>query len=124
MNIVNNYPVMIFKDEYGKYTVGLSNKKQDGTYENAYYPIQFNKEVVLENQTKILIKNAWLSFYKWEYEGKKGTTFYIRCNQFELADQQEQPKQEEEKGLDPYQVFGNSITVEQIDSIDDNDLPF
>ena len=121
MNIVNNYPVMIFKDENGKYTVGLSNKKQDGSYENAYYPIQFNKDVELENKTKILIKNAWLSFYKWEYQDKKGTTFFIKCSQFELADKEE-PK--EEKGLDPYEVFGDSITVEQIDDIDDSNLPF
>lgn len=121
MNIVNNYPVTIFKNEDGKYVVGLSNKKQDGSYENAYYPIQFNRDVELENKTRIYIKNAWLSFYKWEYEGKKGTTFFIKCSQFELADTKEEPKQEE-KGLDPYEVFGNSITVEQLD--DGMDLPF
>ena len=123
MNISNNYPVTIFKNEDGKYVVGLSNKKQDGSYENAYYPIRFNSDVELENKTRISIKNAWLTFYKWEYEGKKGTTFYIRCNQFELVDS-EQPKEETKEELNPYEVFGNSITVEQIDSIDDNDLPF
>lgn len=121
MNIVNNYAVTIFKSDNGKYTVGMSNKKQDGSYENAYYPIQFNKDVELENKTRIYIKNAWLSFYKWQHEDKKGTTFFIRCSQFELADTQEEPKQE---GMDPYKFFGDSITVKQIDDINDDSLPF
>ena len=51
MNISNNYPIMVFKKE-NKYTVGVSNKKQDGTHENAYFPIQFNKGVKLEDKTK------------------------------------------------------------------------
>lgn len=114
MNIENKYPVTIFKNENGKYVVGISNKKQDGSYENAYFPIQFNKEVELENKTKIYMKNAWLTFYKWEFEEKKGTTFYIKCSQFDLVED----KQEE----DPYANFGTTIEAEQLD--DGMDLPF
>lgn len=124
MNIEQKYPVMIFRKD-NKYTVGISNKKQDGSYENAYFPIQFNRGVELEDKTKIYIKNAWLSFYKWEHEGKKGTTFFIKCSDFETIDQTiERIKKEnsEEPQDDPYSMFGNSVTVEELDQMPD--LPF
>lgn len=112
MNISNNYPVMVFKKE-NKYTVGVSNKKQDGTYENAYFPIQFNKDVTLEDKTKIKINNAWLSFYKWEFEDKKGTTFLIKCNDFEIIEESnEAPKKEVKEEVDIFADFGNSISIE------------
>ena len=81
MEIVNNKPIMVFKTE-NKYSVCISKKAGDG-YEKAYIPIQFNKDVELENKEMISLKNAYLSFYKWEYEGKKGVTFCIRCLDFE-----------------------------------------
>lgn len=118
MNIINDKPVMIFKKEENnkiKYTVGLSNKKQDGTYENAYFPIQFNKGVVLENQTKIMLVKSWLSFYSWEYQEKNGTTFFIKCSEFTtLEDIQTAPKEEN----DPFQEFADEIVLT------DDDLPF
>lgn len=107
---------MVFKDEKGKYTIGLSNKKQDGSYENAYFPIQFNKGVELQNKTQIRILKAWLSFYKWEYQGKKGTSFMIRCTDFE--DLSENKKEE-------YKDFGKSEVVEATTMEFTNDeLPF
>jgi len=117
MNISNDKNVMIFKKD-NKYTAGISKKNQDGSYDKAYFPIQFNQGVELENKTLIKIKNAWLSFYKWENETGKGTVFYIKCSDFD--------KVEEEK--DPFEVFGDSISTEskigeQI-QIDDSELPF
>lgn len=105
---------MIFKDENGKYKVGITHKNQNGEYENAYFPVRFKKEVNLENQTKIKIKNYWLDFYNWEYNEKKGTTFYIFISEFEKI---------------------TDIPVEQLTTktdfdtkgqiqIDDKDLPF
>lgn len=60
---------VIFKNEKGFYSTGVSNKLMDGTYENAYLPVQFKKGIELENKTKITIDNAFLSFYK-NQEGK------------------------------------------------------
>ena len=120
MNIENKYPVTIYKNE-NKYTVGIGVKKKDGTYDNAYFPIQFNQGVEVENKTKIYIKNAWLSFYKWEYEGKKGTTFFIKCSEFEKVDEVIEENFEpikEEPEEDPYKDFGSSIAAEELD------LPF
>lgn len=119
MNISNDKIVMIFKKDK-KYSVGISKKNQDGSYDNAYFPIQFNQGVELENKTKIKIKNAWLSFYKWKNEDKNGTIFYIKCSDFDII--------EEKKETNPFEEFGNNISTESMVGeqikITDNDLPF
>ena len=61
MNIQSDKPYMIFEKEYnGKkyYKVGLSRKKQDGTYENGYVDIQFKQDVEIHNKERIYLKNA------------------------------------------------------------------
>ena len=45
---------MIFKSEYG-YSTAISNKNQDGEYENMYLSVQLPKGVELENKTMIEI---------------------------------------------------------------------
>ena len=128
MNITNEKEVMVFKND-NKYSVRISNKKLDGSYENAFFPIQFNKGVELEDRTKIYIKRAWLSFYKWEYQDKKGTTFFIKCSDFETVEEtidnakQETKIQTEQRILnevinDPFENFNNEI------QLDESDLPF
>lgn len=114
MNITNDREVMIFKKE-DKYSVGISKKNQNGEYEKAYFPIQFNRDVELENQTLIKIKNAWLSFYKWEYEDKKGTKFFIKCSDFDVV---------EKKETNPFADFGATTEVQSQFEITDEDLPF
>ncbi len=110
MNIISDRPVMVFKNE-NKYSVGLSNKLKDGSYDNGFFPIQFNKDVTLEDKTKIMIKNAWLSFYSWEFNGKKGKTYFIKCSDFTIAE-------EEKQANDPYQEIHQDI------QLTDDDLPF
>lgn len=56
--------VMIFKNEKGGYSTGISNKLLDGTYQNAYIQVQFKKGIELENKTRINIKDGFLSFFK------------------------------------------------------------
>lgn len=113
MNITNDRPVMVFKNK-NKYIVGVSKKKQNGEYENAYIKIEFNKDIELEDKTLIKIKNAWLSFYNWEYENKKGTTFFIKCNEFEIIENNE---------LENLHTKTENDTSMQI-KITDEDLPF
>lgn len=119
MNITNDRESMIFRlEDKGKvkYTVGISNKKADGTYENAFFPIQFNKEVSIEDKTKIIIKKAWLSFYSWTYQDKKGTSFFIRCSDFFATNGvvQEQPKEDNQS--DPFSSFAES-NQEELDNL-------
>ena len=61
---INGENVMIFKNENGRYTTSISNKKEDGSYENAYLQVQFRKGVELENKTKINIKDGFLTFFR------------------------------------------------------------
>ena len=126
MEIISNKEEMIFKIEntHGDfYNIGMSKKKQDGQYENGYMPVRFKKDIVLENKTKIKIKDAWLSF---NIKDKK-TYPYIFINEFDIVENgevAEEPKEEK----NPFEEFGDSITTEfdvghQIE-IEDSDLPF
>lgn len=54
--------VMIFRSERG-YSTTISNKKEDGTYENMYLTVNFKKGIEIENKTKINIINGFLTFY-------------------------------------------------------------
>ena len=78
--------VMVFANERDgrkSYSIGISKKLQDGSYENGFLPVQFKKDVSLENKTKIGIKKAWLSFYKTS-EGR--TVPFIFINEFEVTE--------------------------------------
>ena len=104
MEITNKYPVMIFKNQYGKYYMGMSKKKDDNNYDTAYFQVVFNKDVHIDNKTKIMIENAWLDFYNWEYRDKKGTNFYVRISKFKEIKENEKTNIEEPKE-DIYEQF-------------------
>lgn len=74
--------IMIFKNDKGFYSKGVSKKMQDGTYQKAYFPVQFKKGVELANRTQIEVKNSFLSFYM-NKENKP--VFYEMIIDFELA---------------------------------------
>ena len=117
MNITNDRDVMVFKFD-DKYVVGISKKNQNGEYEKAYFPIQFNKDVELDNMTLIKIKNAWLSFYNWTYEDKKGTKFFIRCTDFDKVEKEKTSGKDDMTSQ--FEEFGN----EHQEELQDFDLPF
>lgn len=122
MNIENKYPVMIFKNiNNGKtfYSMGLSRKDANDEYINGYITCRFKKDVELEDKTKIMIKKAFLTFYLKD----KITVPYIFISEFDLVDTSIQTMEKE--GVDdPYSTFGNSFTVEQLDEVTDDMLPF
>lgn len=61
---------IIFKNDIG-YSTSISNKKEDGTYENMSISVNFRKGVELENKTKINITDGFLSFYKTNNDEKR-----------------------------------------------------
>ena len=63
MHVKDGEEAMIFKNDKGYYSIGLSRKDRNGEYYHAYFPCQFKKDVNVENKTKIKIKNAFMSFY-------------------------------------------------------------
>ena len=120
MKIIEEKPIKVFKKDK-KYLMSIGNKKQDGTYENAYIGLRFNKDVELDNETMIYINNAWLSFYKWEYQDKKGTTWFIRCSDFKKVEEVIEESKHESNNMDIYEDFGNENLD---DTLDEFDLPF
>lgn len=109
MNIIDERPKTIYKNVVNNkvsYSIGLSKKKDDGSYENGYMPCRFKKDVELDNKTKIKIKTAWLDFYKVE----KKTFVYLFINDFEKIEEQQ-------KSVDNFSA-GKDI------ELTDDDLPF
>lgn len=118
MNIQTDKMQMIFRKDYEDrtvYTMGMSKKKQDGTYDKAYIPVNFKKGVELENQTNIYIKKAWPSFYKTK-EGKP--IFYIFISEFNTV--HEEANSYEKSSIKTETKALESLNIE----IKDSDLPF
>ena len=119
MDFKGNFIVMVFVKEYeGRklYSIGLSKKNKDGGYDNGYISARFKKDIVLDNKTRIKIKEAWLSF-----NTNEGKTFpFIFINDFEIVSEAK-PKED-----NVYEDFGKSIKTEVKEQIEitDDDLPF
>lgn len=111
MNLIDEKPKTIFRNEKdGKvfYSLRLSKKDKDGNYINGYVSCKFQKDVNLENKSKIILKDAWLDFYIKD----RATNVYIFINKFEKVEDIEIPQ--------------NTKTEYQQQSIvlEDKDLPF
>lgn len=113
MNVTNEREVMIFRNNYQDrvfYSMGISKKLQDGTYENGSINCQFKKDVEIQDRTKIKIKEAWLTFYK---DKDKKTVPYIFVNQFEITGETGKNERTElGKAIDKQYVdFGTSVEL-------------
>ena len=116
MEVISNREEMIFRSERDvkvSYAIGLSKKKEDGTYEKGFMPVKFKKGIELKDRTKITIKEAWMDFFKID----KKTIPYIFINKFDMASDFEAIKQVSE--LPPRE----KTRLEQ-DTVEDNNLPF
>lgn len=101
---------MIFRrdNEYGSfYSMGMSKKLEDGSYEHGYIDVRFKKDVELDNMTKINIKESWLTFYLKDEGEFKTTKLYVFVNDFEIVEED-----------------NNEETEEQTEIITADDLPF
>lgn len=126
MLVLDNYSKMIFRrdNEFGTfYQIGLSKKDRNNNYINGYMNVQFKKGVSLENQTKIVIKNAFIDFY---LDKNNRTVPYIMITDYELADEQSNSNQmsqaNDNKGIDIFKEFGEAVTAKE--DLDSLDLPF
>src|SRR5665647_1233871 len=81
---------MIFRKDFdgrATYSTTISKKLADGTWENAYIGIQFKKDVVLQDKTKIEVKNGWLTHY---LNKEKKPVYYLFILDFESETQEPQ----------------------------------
>jgi len=77
---------MVFRKDFdgrATYSTTISKKLQDGTWENAYIGVQFKKDVVLQDKTKMNITNGWLTHYM---NKDKKPVYYIFAMDFELTE--------------------------------------
>lgn len=125
MNIKENYIVMVFCKEFeGRklYSIGLSKKNKNGGYDNGFMSVRFKKDVVVNNKTRIKLKDAWLSF-----NTNEGKTFpFIFINDFEIISETNPSAEKCGKETNPFEDFGNSIKTEVNEQIEikESDLPF
>ena len=91
MNITSlNTMIFVKEDENGKihYRAGLSSKKQDGTYDNAYIDVRMPKGTNIDDRTKINITKGFLSFYNYkDKESKQHTVWYIVVQEYTMQEQ-------------------------------------
>lgn len=114
MNIEDSRAKMIFRKEYeGRvfYTMGISHKKQDGTYENGYINCRFPKDANIPDKTRIMLVSAWLDFYIKD----KATIPYIFINKYEIV--------EDTNKVEVPQNIKSNYKEEEI-ALTDADLPF
>ena len=121
MNIECDKPKTIYKykTKDGKefYSLGLSKKKQDGSFENGFINCRFRKDINLENKTKILIKGGWLDFYVKD----RITTPFVFINEFEIV---EDNKQENIQEVNELSSLHTDTEYQDTIQLEDEDLPF
>ena len=85
MNITGR--TKIFRGKYG-YSCSISNKQQDGNYDNMFIQLQLPKGIEPVDRTIIEITRGFLSFYRTK-DGKQVPKIVA------LEIKQDEPKQEE-----------------------------
>lgn len=126
MNIDDSKERMIFRNDYnGKalYSIGISHKKQDNTYENGSINCRFPRDVDIPNKTRIKIHSAWLDFYVKD----KVTHPYIFINKYEIVGEELPTNQtgEEATQIDvPQNVKSEYDNLGSDIQLLDSDLPF
>ena len=85
MHIAKDEELIVFKNDSGYYSIGLSRKDRNNQVFYGYFPCQFKKDVSVENKTRIKIKNAFISFYLKDEK----TMPYLMIIDFEIAPKRE-----------------------------------
>ena len=71
MDFKENFIVMVFTKEFdGRklYSIGLSKKNKDGGYDNGYISARFKKDIVLNNKTRIKVKDKIKKYIIFSYK--------------------------------------------------------
>ena len=112
---------MIFKNDFG-FSTTISNKKQDGTYENMSVVVGFRKGDIeaqnIPHKTKINIKNGFLTFYVATNNEKK---LKIVVLDYEIVGGTK-PQSTEESYQDPFDTMDDTMDGSTL--FDNDDWPF
>ena len=100
MQVITKYPITIYRKKFEDkicYSTRISKKDKEGNYQNAFIPVQFKKDINVEDRSKIMIMNGWLDFYI-NKENKPVFTIFI--SEFST-----------EEG-DVFQSFGDTVELD------------
>lgn len=118
----NDLPVRVYKDEKGKYSIAISKKVGEDSsttgYANKYFPVEFLKDVSVENKTEIIIKHAFMTWFDWNFEDKTGTKFIIKITAFDKVGE---TKLED---VTPQNINEKWEAAKNIEFTDEDSLPF
>lgn len=113
--------IRVFKNTYNDrnyYRVQVKQKNYDDTEDIFYVPLQFKKGVELENQTDIIIKQAYENMRKNPKDEYNQIT-YLVVTDFEIVEREEQVQAQ------AYKDFQDNLYAnENEDNVDSSDLPF
>ena len=112
--------IRVFKNTYNDrdyYRVQVKQKNYDGTEDIFYVPLQFKKGVELENQTDIIIKQAYENMRKNPKDEYNQIT-YLVITDFEIVEREEQVQAQ------AYKDFQNNLYENEQQEIDESEIPF
>lgn len=112
MNIETDNIYTIYRNEYNNrvmYSTRISRKLKDGSYDITFLPVQFKFGEDIKDRTKMVFKEAWLSFFKTKDDRP---VFYLFINKYNIVEDYDKIKTKS-NALD-------SLNIE----ISDEDLPF
>lgn len=112
--------IRVFKNTYNDrnyYRVQVKQKNYDDTEDIFYVPLQFKKGVELENQTDIIIKQAYENMRKNPKDEYNQIT-YLVITDFEIVEREEQVQAQ------AYRDFQNNLYENEQQEINIDDIPF
>ena len=112
--------IRVFKNTYNDrnyYRVQVKQKNYDNTEDIFYVPLQFKKGVELENQTDIIIKEAYENMRKNPKDEYNQIT-YLVITDFEIVEREEQVQAQ------AYRDFQNNLYENEQQEINMDDIPF
>ena len=101
----------VFKGQYG-YSIGESEKKLDGTYDNYYVPLTFpkNMSILPDDKETIEIEHGFTKHYKTK-DGKSGISYMVMKWHSVGVNKEDKPKIETKEVEDPYAIFAKEIEI-------------
>lgn len=112
--------IRVFKSTYNDknyYRVQVKQKNYDGTEETFYVPLLFKRGVELENQTDIIIKEAYENMRK-NPKDEYNPIYYLMVTDFEKLEREEQIQSQ------AFKDFQDNLYANEQEEIDESCLPF
>ncbi len=112
--------VRIFKNTYNDqiyYRIQVKQKNYDDTQDIFYVPVQFKKGVELDNETDIIIHEAYENMRKNKLD-QYNPIYYLVITNFEIVEREEQVQAQ------AYKNFQDNLYANENEQIDSSQLPF